>query len=291
MFEGFSSLIEKLEASVVRVDARRRMPASGLVYADGVIVTTSHAVEREENIRVGLSGGTEVEATLAGRDHTTDLAVLKIPAHNLPAVAWADLSTAKVGNVALALGRPGERIQATMGIIRAIGGDYRTHEGGKIDRWLESDVDLPHGFSGGILVDVSGRVLGMNNSALARGRAAVIPAPTVQRVVASLVSKGQIQRGFLGIGSHPVQLPPKVAALAGQNAGLIIVSVQPDGPSDQAGVLLGDVLLALDGNVVTDVGALLGLLDEERIGKSTVLKLLRAGELREIAVKVGAKNL
>lgn len=289
MFEGFSSLVEKLETSVVRVDARRRMPASGLIYADGVVVTTSHAIEREEHIRVGLSGGTEVEATLAGRDATTDLAVLKIPAHNLAPVSWSDLSTAKVGNLVLALGRPGERIQATLGIVRAIGGEYRTHEGGKIDRWLESDVDLPHGFSGGILADAHGAVLGVNNSALARGRAAAVPAATVKRVVESLLSKGEVQRGFLGIGSHPVRLPPKLSRVAGGEGGLIIVSVQPDGPSDQAGVLLGDVLLALDGHAVSDIGGLLGLLDEERIGKASALKILRAGELREISVKVGSR--
>lgn len=291
MFEGFSSLVETLEPSIVRVDARRRMPATGFVYADGVIVTTSHAVERDEHLRVGLSGGTEVEATLAGRDHTTDLAVLKVAAHNLIPIAFTDLTGAKVGNIALALGRPGERIQACSGIVRAIGTDYRTHEGGKIDRWLESDIDLPHGFSGGVLIDAQGRALGMNDSAIARGRSAVIPAATVQRVVESLLTKGQVQRGFLGIGSHPVQLPPKLAKIAAQEAGLIIVSVQPDGPADQAGVLLGDVLLALDGRAVTEVGGLLGLLDEERIGKSATLKILRAGEIREIAMKVGAKNL
>lgn len=289
MFEGFSSLVEKLETSVVRVDARRRIPASGLIYADGVVVTTSHAVERDEMIRVGLSGGTEVEATLAGRDASTDLAVLKIPAHNLPPVSWGDIGAAKVGNIVLALGRPGQSIQATMGIVRAIGGEYRTHEGGKIDRWLESDIDLPHGFSGGILADSNGRVIGLNNSALARGRATAVPAATVKRVVESLLSKGEVQRGFLGIGSHPVHLPPKLAAIAGSQAALIIVSVQPDGPSDQAGVLLGDVLLALDGHPVSDIGGLLALLDEERIGKGTALKILRAGELREISVKVGSR--
>jgi S1-C subfamily serine protease len=289
MFEGFSSVIEKLEGSVVRVDARRRAPASGFIYGDGVIVTSNHAVESDEHIRVGLSGGTEVEATLVGRDPSTDLAVLKIPAHNLSPVSWAESSEARVGNFALALARPGERIQATLGIVRAIGSEFRTHEGGKIDRWMESDIDLPHGFSGGLLADVHGRVFGMNNSGLVRGRSVFVPGTTIQRVAESLLRGGRVQRGFLGVGSHPVHLPPKLEKIAGQTGGLIIVSVQPDGPSEQAGILLGDVLLALDGRAVTDVGALIGLLDEERIGKQSTLKILRAGELRDISVKVGSK--
>lgn len=206
MSEGFSSVVEQLEGSVVRVDARRRAPASGFIYADGVVVTSNHAVESDEHIRVGLSGGTEVEATLAGRDPSTDLAVLKIPAHNISPISWADISAAKVGNFALALARPGEKIQAALGIVRAIGGEFRTHEGGKIDRWMESDIDLPHGFSGGILADTQGRVLGMNNSGIARGRSLFVPGATIQRVVGSLLSRGQVQRGFLGIGMRPSTL-------------------------------------------------------------------------------------
>ena len=286
--DDLAATVETAGAAVVRVDARRRMPASGIVWsADGIIVTSNHGVEREENITIGLPGGNSASATLVGRDPSTDVAVLRVNGGDLSPVAWTETSDVKVGHLALALGRPGRRVQATLGVVSAIGEAWRTSAGGHIDTYLQTDVVMYPGFSGGALVEAGGGILGMNSSALARGVSVTLPTNTVRRVVEALMTHGRVRRGFLGIKAQPVRLPQNIAAEVGQETGLLLASVETDSPADQSGLLLGDTLISFDGQPVRHMDDLLAALSGERAGQSVQARILRGGQLQTVAVTIG----
>jgi S1-C subfamily serine protease len=289
--DALAAAVEGASASVVRIEGRHRGPSSsGIVWsADGAIVTADHKIEREEGIEVGLPDGRKVPARVVGRDPGTDIAVLRAEAADLKPVGWAGAEGLKVGHLVLALSRPGQTVRASLGVISAVGDEWQTRSGGKIDRYLVTDVAHQRGFTGGLLIDVSGRGLGLNDAGLQRGQGIALPAATLERVVESLLAHGGVRRGYLGVGAHPVRLPGPIAEQAGHPVGLIVIAVQPGGPAEQSGVLLGDVLLSLDGHQLGDMGELQALLGEERAGKEAALRLLRAGEVREIQVTLGSK--
>jgi serine protease DegQ len=284
--------------AVVGVAARRRMASSGIVWTvDGsgspaVVVTADHTVEREEDIAVLLPDERRVPATLAGRDPATDLAALRVEGSALAALAapeWSDLSGLELGHLVLTLARPGHHLRAGLGVVSDLRPGWRTPAGGRIDRYLEAEGGLERGFSGSLLVDVRGRALGLNTGGLLRGRAMCLPAATIARVVESLLAHGRVRRGFLGIGAAPVRLPPRLAEELGRPAALMVLAVEPGSPAERAGLLLGDVLLAFDGQPVADIGHLHARLQEQREGAATELDLLRAGERRKIAVTLGER--
>ena len=288
--ETLSQIVEKNFPIVVTVNARPAGSSGIVASSDGLIVTAEHTVDREAGIGVRLHDGRELTATLVGRDPTPGIAALRVPATGLAAVEWASLDSLKVGHLVLALTRPGRSVRASLGIVNALGAEsWHTPAGGKLDRYLQSDLALQHGFSGGLLIDVAGRAIGMNNAGLLREAPMVIPGATIQRVLASLRANGRVRRGFLGIGAYPVALPPSLATEAGQEVGLLIISVHPGGPAEQAGLMLGDALLSLDGQVVTHLGQLQALLDEEHIGKTLAVRIVRAGKALEIKATVGAR--
>lgn len=274
-------------ASIVRVEARRRMPATGIVWsADGVIVTSHHVVERDDNIKIGLPDGSSVDAALIGRDPTTDIAVLRAAA-NLTVPTWAEFDALKVGHLVLALGRPGKTVQATLGVISALGESWRTHAGGNIDHYLQTDVVMYPGFSGGALVSAGGVILGMNSSALARGVSVTLPTATIRGVVNTLVTHGRVRRGFLGVKAQPVQLSANIAAEVGQETGLLLAGVEPDSPAEQGGLLLGDTLVTFDGAAVRHMDDLLALLSGDRVGRAVAVRIVRGGQLQTVNVTIG----
>lgn len=292
--DALAATVEKAGPTVVRVEARRRLPATGIIWsADGTIVTAHHVVRRDEKISVGLASGEKVPATLIGRDPTTDLAVLQAEAKDLAPADWATGDDLRVGHMVLALGRPGQRVQATLGIVSALGKEWRTPAGGKVDRYLQTDVVMYPGFSGGPLVGASGEVLGVNTSALLRGVSMAVPASTVGRVVETLLAHGRVRRGYLGIGIQPVRLPADAAEHLDQETGLLLTQVKPGGPAEQGGLLLGDTLVALDGKPVPHHDALAALLSGDRVGAAAAdavpVRILRAGQVQEVQVVVGEK--
>ena len=207
----------------------------------------------------------------------------------LAPAGWIDAQDLHVGNLILALGRPGQTVQATLGIVSALGGAWHTMAGGEIDRYLQTDVVMYPGFSGGPLAAADGRLAGINSSALARGVSVTVPSATVRRVVDTILAHGHMPRGYLGVGIQPVRLGEALAAELGQNTGLMVMSVESDTPAAQAGVLQGDVLVSLDGAAVRQMDDLQNLLTGERVGKTVVLRLLRAGGLVEVAATIGQK--
>lgn len=290
---GLAAVVRAVSPAVVRVEARRRGPASGVVWdaRAGLVVTTAHAIEREEDIAIGLPDGTRVSASLVGRDPSTDVALLKIDgAHGLHGVTWSDAPALQVGHLALVLARPGRTTRATHGIVSALAPDWRGPAGGRFDRYLELDTGLVPGFSGGPVADVDANVFGIATAGVVRGSTLVIPTPTVRRVVDRLKERGTARRGYLGIGAHPVKLPEELARKAGGDAGLLVFSVDARGPASGAGLMLGDVVTALDGQSVSDMQDLFAWLAEDKVGTTATLRMLRAGEVLERTITIGERG-
>ena len=279
--------VARVSRSVVAIHARRRIPSSGIVWRSGVVVSANHTISRYENISVTLPDGSTAEATLAGRDPATDVAVLRMESDIPPAERAADANL-KVGRMVLAVGRPGPEVTASLGIVSAVGGEWRTWQGGRIDRFVRLDLSVYDGFSGSPLVEADGKVLGMNTSGLTRAMALALPAATVERVADELVKKGRIARGYFGLAVQPVRLPSGMRQHAG-GVGLVIVNLEPGGPAERAGLLLGDIITGLEGRSVADPTDLVALLGSEAIGKPVNLEILRAGEAKSVAVEIGER--
>jgi len=281
--------VERGGRSVVRVEGGR-YPGSGIVWsADGVFVAASHSVDQDEGIELGFPDGSTVAAKLVGRDPTTDVAALRASASSLPAPAWADPATVKVGHLVLALSRPGRSVRASLGIVSVRGDAWRTPAGGRLDHYVQTDVGRHPGLSGSLLVGAGGDALGMNTAGLLRGATLALTAPTLTRVVDALLTHGRVRRGFLGLGTYPVRLPAAVEQQAGQATGLMLVSVEASSPAEQGGLRLGDALLTFDGHSLRHPSDLVGLLEPERIGAEVEVKLLRAGEIVTKRLVIGTR--
>ena len=289
---NLADAVERAGLSVVAVNGRQQLASSGVHWRAGMIVTADHTLDRDEGITVTLADGRTVQATLAGRDSGTDLAVLKIDAGDMPTVEIGDSASLRIGNIVVAVARPGETgLSASMGTISALSGTWRTWAGGQIDQLVRPDLTLYPGFSGGPLVDAAGRVVGINTSGLSRRLTLAIPTSTVNRVTEQLVSKGRISRGYLGVGMQPVRLPEALRSSTGlqQETALIVISVESGGPAEQAGVLVGDILVALDGKPVADTHDVQSLLDPERVGKSIPATVVRGGQRADLTITVGER--
>lgn len=285
----FAELVKSAGQSVVRVEGRRRIPASGIVWsADGLIITASHVVARDEGIRVGLADGNSLDAALVGRDPSTDLAVLRVDATLAP-LAEANKQDVAVGNLVLALARPGRSVQAAWGIISALGDNWRTGGGGIIDRYVQTDLVMYPGFSGGPLVGADGSLLGLNTSALARGVSVAAPTMTLARVADTLLAHGRIRRGYLGVSTQRVHLPETLRGTVGQKRGLLVVSVEPDSPAEKGGLTLGDTIVAVAGIAVQNHDDLLAALSGDKIGTAVPLTILRGGQAQTVDVVVGER--
>lgn len=290
--DSMVAAVEKAGAATVMVNARRRLPASGVAYAPDLILTADHVVERDEDIRIGLPDGSLVTALLAGRDPGSDLALLRLE-RSLAIQAEPAPQPARVGQLALALGRPSlEGIQASLGIVSAIGGPLRLGRGGLLEQYLRTDAIPYPGFSGGPLVDAAGRVIGVNTSGLARGVSLTIPAGLAWQLAAALAKDGRIRRGFLGVRSQPVEIPPAQQSALGrsQASGLLLVGVEAGSPAEAGGLLVGDIIVAIAGQPVADPDELAASLVGSVVGKLTPIEVLRGGKPTTITVTIGERR-
>jgi S1-C subfamily serine protease len=278
--------------SVVTVFGRRRLPSSGILWRKGVVVTADHTIQREEEISVLLPGSERAAAKLAGRDPGTDLAVLKLDV-DAQVPEFGDPTQLKLANLVLALGRTrAGSLVASAGIVGGIGGELRTWRGGRIDQSIRLDLELYPGFSGGPLVGVDGKVLGVNTSGLGRGRPVTIPVATVNRTVDELLEKGYIARPYLGIAMQPVRIPESARGKLKSSpvGGLIVLHVESGSPADQAGIVLGDVIVELQGKPALDLGYIRGVLAGSKIGDSIGATILRSQEPKELSVKLAERS-
>lgn len=278
--------------SVVEVDAGHRRGASGLVWAaEGLILTAAHKLLRDEDIQVGLADGTRLPARLLGVDHSTDLGLLQVDRQDLRPVAFRTDTSPRVGELVLALARPGKTVRAALGILSTVSaGPWRGPGGASLERYIESDISGRAGFSGGLLVDAEGLGIGLNTGGLIRGASMTIPQATLARVVASIQAHGSVRRGFLGIAAQPILLEGAAKTVAASDRGLILVRIESGGPAERGGLLVGDVILSVDGQAVGDLRELLGVLDETRIGRAVPVRVLRAGATLELPITVEVRE-
>ena len=286
--DATAAAVEVASKSIVRVDARRRLSSSGIVWSeDGLIVTANHAVTRAEDVTVGLPNGETVPAEVVGFDETTDILVLKVDESGLTPPSFAEPGAAKVGQLALGVGRPGG-LQASIGVVQALGGPWRTRAGGRIDSYLAADIVMYPGFSGGALVSADGTFLGMMTSAF-RGSNVALPPETLRRVAATLIEHGQVRRGFLGVAVQPVTLPEPATSELEQDEGLLLTGVEDGGPAADAGLLVGDILVELAGITVEQPDDLFAALAETEPGATATVRLARAGRVESMDVVIGER--
>jgi S1-C subfamily serine protease len=287
-----ASAVDSVAGSVARVEARRGNASSGIVWSgDGQILTADHAVEREEDIRVHLGDGRSTQARLVARDPGSDLALLKVEATDLAPAQHAPEESIRVGSLVMAVGRPGPAgTMATIGIVSAVGGAWRTARGSQLESFVRTDATLYPGFSGGPLVDASGRVVGINSWTLSQGAGLAVPVSVAARLAQAL-AQGGVKRGFLGVGTQVVPLPQALRdQLGGQETGLIVLSLVSGGPAENGGLLIGDVLVGLEGQQLSDAEDLQSQLTPERVGKPAQLRVVRGGELRDVTITLGQRD-
>jgi S1-C subfamily serine protease len=281
-----AAAVERAGRSVVAVDARPRFASCGVLWRPDVVVTAEHAIRRDEEITVTLPDGSSQTAALAGRDPGTDIAVLRLIGATVhPGAEPAVPSNLAVqpGNLALAIGRsPDSGVNATLGIISAVSGSWRTWRGGRLDNYIRLDLNMYPASSGGAVIDTSGAVLGIATSALSRIAALAIPASTINRVLDEILARGTVARGYLGVGLRPV-------TVRDHQTSLIVLSVEPEGPAGTAGVLVGDILVKLGGTAVADTDDVQTALESSGVGKVIEAELLRGGEPKRVAITVGER--
>jgi serine protease DegQ len=275
--------------SVVQVNGGRR-PVSGLVYATDVILTTMRGVGHHEHVPVRRHDGQVLQGDLGGVDPSTQLAVLRVPGLALAPIVRAE-SEPRVGHLALAIARSwSNAVTATAGLVSVIGGPLATGRRRAIDRVIRTSAPMHEGFSGGAFVDTEGRLLGVATAIAIRGLGVVIPSATAWAAAAALVEHGSLKRGYLGIAAQPVGVPEKQRGASAQTQGLLVVSVKPGSPADTAGVLVGDILLALDEHHLASPEELLDLLVGDRVGRVATLQVIRGERTMAVPVTIAERT-
>ena len=283
-------LVERSAGSVVAVHAGGRRSWSGIHWRSGIIVTAEEVLERDEDIKVTLPGGRVVEATLAGRDPTTDVAVLRFQPDGLPVAQTAGATSLRPGHIVLAVGNHQGAPIASLGIVAIAGAAWQSLRGGAIDSLIRLDMALSWAAEGGALVDAQGVVVGM--AVLGpRRRVLSIPGATIDRVVDQLLAKGHVFRGYLGAGLQPVRLgrPANDAPPSGSGRGILVVSLDPDGPAARAGLLVGDIVTAWNAKPVDHVREVMRSLGPDSVGHTVDLGLLRGGAPAALKVVIGER--
>jgi serine protease DegQ len=288
---GMADAVENVATAVVRVNGRRRRSGSGVVFAQNMVLTASHVLEREEDLSVETADGRSLSARFAGRDHSTDLAVLNVDGLDIDPATPSE-GDARVGQISLAVGSHsrGEGSRATLGVVSAVGGPARSRRGPRVERYIQTDATPYPGFSGGPLIDARGDVLGILVSGWGRGAAFAIPADIAWRTAGTLSERGSVKRGYLGILSQPVRLPNGQSLGLTQRGGLLVVGVEDGSPAGRGGLIVGDILATLDGQPIEDTEDLLVLLAGDRVGRSVPVKLVRGGELTGVEITVGERG-
>ena len=289
--EAMVNAVTAASKYTVSVDGRRRLPATGVGLGPDLVLTADHVLERDEDVKVTLPSGESFIGAVAGRDPGSDLAVLRLEEAAIETAVLVD-KPAQVGQLVLALGRPTSGdVQASLGVVSAIGGPVRTRRGGMLRRHLRTDAIPYPGFSGGPLVDADGYVVGINTSGLGIGASLVIPADEAWQIGTTLVEKGSVKQGFLGIRSQPVELAADAnkALKRDQNHGLLITKVERETPAMQAGLLIGDILVGIAESMIEDPQDLLAHLSGDLVGKPVVVELLRGGKPKKIEVVVSER--
>lgn len=290
--DELAAVVERIGASVVALQARRSYPSSGVVLQPGVVATAAHTLRRDDGIGALMPDGSIAAAALAGVDPGTDIAILRVESSAGVPIEFADAAAVRAGNYVVAVSRDADgALAASAGIVARAGGEWRTWRGARVEPRIQLDGGLWSGFSGGPVADARGRAIGIGTSGLSRGRAVVIPGAVVKRVSETLLARGRIARAWIGAAFQSVDLPPALRSRLGlsNTQGLIVLSTVPQGPAEAAGIMLGDILLAVDGEALATVEDLTAALTPERVGKAVKVSLIRGGELISAEATLGER--
>ena len=280
--------VDAVTSSVVQVQGRRR-PASGLVHSDGIVLTTMRAIGSDDGLHIRRPDGTVLDAELVGWDPTTTLGVLRVKDLGLSPVRLSS-APSRVGNLVMAVARSwSNAVTASAGIISVIGGPLRTGRRRAIDQVIRTTAPMHDGFSGGALIDTGGDLLGVTTATTIRGTTVVIPAQIAWAAAQRVIERGQTRRGYLGVMGQPVRLSESQAASCGRQTALLVVGVSPASAAASAGVLVGDVVLALDDTLTDSPEDLLDLLAAQGVGRQAKLKVLRGNTAVELPVTIGER--
>lgn len=290
--ENLAKAVESAGRYVVSLQTHPRVPASGVYWQNGVVVTAEHVLKGFSEAEVTAPDGTKHHATLAGKDESTGLAAFKLDSLDLPLPELSNGELWKPGHLTLTVGRSRRGATASMGVISSIGGPWRTWRGGDVDRFVQLDYSLYPNSTGGAVIDANGALIGIATQAFSRFGAVAIPAATVNRVLPALLSSGYVARGYLGIGLRAVPLPESMHPLMVQPGatGVIVLSVEEGAPAHQAGICMGDILVGFDNQPVRDSDDVQGLLGPGSVGRSIHVSLIRAGKRVELDVLVAEKQ-
>ena len=286
-----AALAERAAAArplVAGIRLRGHSLRSGTLWRKDVVVVSEQALPKAEEVEVVLADGATFAARVAGRDPGTNVAVLRLDGSPQP--AWSAAAEPRLGALALALAADGAAGGAVrLGAIHSVGPAWHSRAGGRIDRRIGLAIGLGRGEEGGPVVDAAGGLLGISTLA-PRRRVLVIPTATVERVLEPLLTKGRVARGWLGAAVQPVLVPEALRGEAGQAQGLMVLGLTRDGPAAQAGMLMGDILVALDGTAIGGMSRLAELLGPEAVGRAVELRLVRAGQVQSLTVTVGERS-
>lgn len=289
--QRLADIVAQAGRAVVAVQGHSRVAAGGIHWEPGVIVTADHLLRRDDEIHVTLPDGNTAQATLAGRDPGTDVAVLRLDRTDLPTFERAPAEL-RPGHLVLGIGRSAEAgVRAALGMLSGVSGSWRTWRGGQLDQFLRLDLALYPGTSGSAVIDTEGRLIGMATAGLNRAAGVAVPATTLERVTAQLLTKGRIARGYLGVGLQPVVLPERLRGKLGigETSGLIVLSVERQGPAEAAGLLVGDILVRIENRSLADTDDVMTALGPDSVGKAITLFVVRGGEVANVALTVGER--
>lgn len=285
-----AALLDGVAPRVVAVLGGRRGSSSGILWRPGLVVTAEELLETDEDIQILRPDGSRVPASLVGRDPSTDIALLRTEEQPMADTSLGETSELRAGHLVVAAGRQAEGLSAALGIVALAGGPWRSLRGGHIERRLHLNLRLDARSEGGAALDARGRIIGMAVLGPLR-RVIVIPSETIDRVAQHLLDHGRVARGYLGLGLQPVRIDQATADKAGLAAptGLIVISVDPDGPGQKADLRQGDILIRWDAEPLPSVRRIYALLGPESVGRSVALDILRAGEHMNLAVEIGER--
>ena len=278
------SASERLLPSVAHLRSRRGTGSGVVISSDGFLISSAHVVDGSRRVRASFVDGSEYDAEVIGSDPLSDLAVLRASGDRLVPVELGDASDLRVGQLVVAVGNPrGFEGSVSAGVVSALGRSMATFGGRVVDNVIQTDAALNPGSSGGALADGSARVVGINTAVAGVGLGLAVPInDTTRAIVAALMTDGRFRRAYLGIGGGPRPLPPRLAHELGQRTGVEVVDVAEDSPAAAAGLRAEDLIVAVDGRQVTDVGGLQRLMVGDRIGTDVKIEVIREGRLVEL---------
>ena len=280
-----AELVGRLGPSIVKVDGRRGRPATGIIWADNLVLTADHVIEQDDILVTGPP--TTVKASVIGRDPGTDLALLRTEGLRGAPATRGRSADVRWGQIVLALGGGIAERQVTLGIVSGFSGQFRNWRGGQINSLIQTTAELLPGFSGGPLIDAEGRVIGINSWNFGRGLTRALPVETAEKVAESLQTHGRVRRAYLGVGAQPIRLSDTLANQLGQASGLLVVTVEPGSPAQKAGLLQGDTIVTVDGGAVPGLEGLFATLRALEADSVHQFGVVRAGEVKVIPVTLG----